>query len=394
VTATCTTPGYTLKECSVCGDRHITDLTPALAHNYEAVVTPATCEAGGHTTHICYGCGSSFVTDHTAALGHDWDAGTKITSSSCTGEGVLEHHCTRCDATYLEAISAEGHTPGDPATCTTPQVCTKCGAVLVLPTGHTPSDWITDQEPTTDSEGSRHKECQDCGTILDRETLDKLTFQQEKHGAYIYGYTDGTFGPARNMTRAEATAIFARLLAEKNGDTITPVSTTKYEDIPANAWYSGYVKYLTNYGVIYGRTDSTFAPKEAITRAEFTAMAVRFFEAYGDGAADIMEQYKDFTDVSSGYWAAEYIKDAAIHGWILGYSDGTFRAESAITRAEVVTLVNRLLGRTADEDYLATHQRTLNTFPDLPESHWAYLAGMEAANGHIAVLGEGESWSK
>jgi hypothetical protein len=266
--------------------------------------------------------------------------------------------------------------------------------VLVLPTGHTPSDWIIDQEPTTDSEGSRHKECQDCGTILDRETLDKLTAQQEKHGAYIYGYTDGTFGPARNMTRAEATAIFARLLAEKNGDTITPVSTTKYEDIPANAWYSGYVKYLTNYGVIYGRTDSTFAPKEAITRAEFTAMAVRFFEVYGDGAADIMEQYKDFTDVSSGYWAAEYIKDAAIHGWILGYSDGTFRAESAITRAEVVTLVNRLLGRTADEDYLATHQRTLNTFPDLPESHWAYLAGMEAANGHIAVLGEGESWSK
>jgi hypothetical protein len=107
-----------------------------------------------------------------------------------------------------------------------------------------------------------------------------------------------------------------------------------------------------------------------------------------------MEQYKDFTDVSSGYWAAEYIKDAAIHGWILGYSDGTFRAESAITRAEVVTLVNRLLGRTADEDYLATHQRTLNTFPDLPESHWAYLAGMEAANGHIATYQPAETWSK
>ena len=124
--------------------------------------------------------------------------------------------------------------------------------------------------------------------------------QTERHGVYIVGYTDGTFGPSRSMTRSEAAAIFARLLAEKNGDTITTAATTKFADIPAHAWYSGYVKYLSNNGITYGKSRTVFAPNDAITRAEFTTMAVRFFDVYGDGDAEIMEQYKDFNDVSDG----------------------------------------------------------------------------------------------
>ena len=123
-------------------------------------------------------------------------------------------------------------------------------------------------------------------------------------------------------------------------------------------------------------------------------MAARFFDVYGDGAEEIMEQYEGFDDVSDGYWAAEYIKDAAIHGWVEGYGDGTFRADDPIDRAEVVTIVNRLLGREADEDYIADNLRKLNTFPDVSRKHWAYYAVMEAANAHTAVLGESESWSK
>lgn len=215
----------------------------------------------------------------------------------------------------------------------------------------------------------------------------------ERHGAYIFGYTDGTFGPDRNMTRSEAAAIFARLLADKNGDTITAAAKTKFTDIPANAWYSGYVKYLTNYDVVYGREEDIFAPNESITRAEFTAFAVRFFEAYGDGSVEIMEQYEGFDDVSSGYWAAEYIKDAAIHGWIKGYGDGTFRADRYITRAEVVTIVNRLLGRQADEDYIDANLRRLNTFPDVGKRYWAYYDVMEAANTHTANVGEEKNWN-
>ena len=218
--------------------------------------------------------------------------------------------------------------------------------------------------------------------------------QTERHGVYIVGYTDGTFGPSRSMTRAEAAAIFARLLAEKNGDTISTVANTRFADIPAHAWYSGYAKYLNNNGVTYGKSKTIFAPDDAITRAEFTTLAVRFFDVYGDGDAEIMEQYKDFNDVSDGYWAAAYIKAAAKHGWINGYGDGSFRADDEINRAEVVTIVNRLLGREADEDYIADNLRKLNTFPDVSRKHWAYYAVMETANAHTAILGDSESWSK
>ena len=553
----------------------------------------------------------------------------------------MEYRCTRCGYHRLDADPADGHIPGAPATCTEPQLCTRCGAVLekalghdyksevtaptctemgyttntcsrcgdtnksdyTEPTGHEPGDWIIDKEPTTDSEGSKHKECTVCGEKLETQPIEKIynsattdskgeavvggylvtvtdtdtknpvanaavalhkdnsisirlpnsrlldyadqttvTVQlvkdksavpgmsiavtdkndnyssgktdtagqitipvgsgktnedgkatagyedadgdrwtltikvehtdtgrpipnaevsigktgnitvklpdgtdldknhrvtvtvtdhkknpqenkniivkgdlsqtakgktdqdgkltvpeieeRERHGTYILGYTDGTFGPSRSMTRAEAAAIFARLLAEKNGDTISTVANTKFTDIPAHAWYSGYAKYLNNNGVTYGKSKTIFAPDDAITRAEFTTLAVRFFDVYGDGDAEIMEQYKDFNDVSDGYWAAAYIKAAAKHGWINGYGDGSFRADDEINRAEVVTIVNRLLGREADENHIADNLRKLNTFPDVSRKHWAYYAVMEAANAHTAILGDSESWSK
>ena len=144
---------------------------------------------------------------------------------------------------------------------------------------------------------------------------------REYHGAYIYGYPDGTFGPERNMTRSEAAAIFARLLSEAKGEHIPAAGQTKFKDVPADAWYSGEVKYLTNYGVVFGTTKTTFSPNDEISRAEFVTMAVRFFEVCGGGNAEIKEQYTKFSDVSSGYWAAEYIMDAAMCGWIHGYRD-------------------------------------------------------------------------
>ncbi len=107
--------------------------------------------------------------------------------------------------------------------------------------------------------------------------------ERERHGVYILGYTDGTFGPSAQHDPREAAAIFARLLAEKNGDTISTVANTRFTDIPAHAWYSGYAKYLNNNGVTYGKSKTIFAPDDAITRAEFTTLAVRFFDVYGDG---------------------------------------------------------------------------------------------------------------
>ena len=637
--ASCLTLGYDRYLCTECGKIEKRDYEAALGHAWQGILLrEATCEAGGKTVHICHGCGSGFVTDYTAPLGHSWDEGTTVAGASCTGEGVTEYRCVRCGYHRLEGDAANGHVPGDPATCTEPQLCSKCGAVLqkalghdykeevtaptcekmgftvftcsrcgdsykgeyTEATGHKAGDWIVDKEPTTTSEGEKHTECVNCGEKLETTTIEKLYLtattdthgeaivggylvtvtdtsskearsipfpayaensisapsfllspqspgdfvgapvgnpvsgaamalhednsisirlpnkrlldyadqttvpgtsgvtndegkttagyedadgdrwtltvkvedyetgrpiegagvsigktgnitvtlpdgvdmdennritvtitdhkkepqeglnvtvkadmgqtasgktdeegkvavpsvaKKERHGAYIVGYGDGTFGPERNMTRSEAAAIFARLLADKNGDTITTAAKTKFTDIPANAWYSGYVRHLSNYDVVYGRGEGIFAPNDAITRAEFTAFAVRFFEAYGDGDAEIMEQYTSFSDVSAGYWAAEYIKDAAARGWIKGYGDGTFRADRYITRAEVVAIVNRLLGRRADEAYIDANTRRLNTFSDMDEGHWAYYDVMEAANTHTANVGEEKNWN-
>lgn len=392
VEATCTNPGYTLKECSICGDRHISNLTNSLPHDYRIHLNPATCENGGNTLHRCDGCGSSFVTDYTDPLGHTWDGGRKVTLPTCSGEGVTEYHCIRCDCQQLRAISAEGHTPEE-KTCTKPQVCTKCSAILALPEGHKPGEWIIDEEPTADSEGKRHKECENCGEVLETETMEKL--DQTYHGAYIVGYPDGSFGPGNNMTRAEAAAIFARILAEKNGDRLSRFAVSEFSDVSNNAWYSGAVKYLSNYEVVCGRERKRFAPNASITRAEFTAMAVRFFSVYEGKGFEKKQEYKGFSDVSSGYWAAKYIREAAACGWITGYRDGTFRGENNITRAEAVTIVNHLLEREADHAYISDHFRSLTIFPDVAERHWAYWDVLEAANPHGAVsVDSSEAWKE
>lgn len=639
--ATCSAMGYTTYTCGNCQFSYKSDYTDPLGHDHVPVVTEPTCLEGGYTTYTCSRCEDSYISDRTEALGHEWDQGRRVTDSTCDGEGLMEYRCVRCDYHRLEALSADGHTPGDAATCTMPQLCTVCGAVLenalghnyesevTAPTctemgyttytcdgcgdsykgdytdavGHEESDWIIDKEPTIYSEGSKHKECLNCGEVLASEIIEKiymtattdthgeavvggylvivtdtdtgypianaaveLTIDNslsirlpdnrlldygnqttvtvlmqkdksavwgmgiavtdkngnysadttdifgrvtvpeasgktndegkvtvgsedadgnfftltvkvedyetgrpiegskvsigktgnitvvlpdgvdmdennritvtvtdneqipqsgmtiivksdlgrketgltdengkltvpaiadiEEHTAYIYGYPDGTFGPERSMTRSEAVAIFARLLADKMGVRLTPVAVTKFDDIPANAWYSGYVDYLVEFGIVSGRAENVFAPNEPITRAEFTVMAVRFFDVYGDGDAVLMEQYTEFTDIAPGYWAAEYIRDAALYGWVRGYGDETFRPTASITRAEVVTLMGRLLGREADKEYIDSNLRWLNTFSDMTVNHWAYYAVMEAANSHIADMSSVENWSE
>ena len=881
VAATCTSPGYTLRECSICGERHIEDITAALPHNYVSKTTPATCEGGGKTIHLCEGCGSSFITDYTSPLGHSWDEGKEITDATCTGEGMTEYTCVRCGATRLEGDPAAGHVPGAPATCTEPQLCEKCGAVIenalghdyeavvteatciemgyttftcsrcgdsyqgeytdlaphdyqeevtaptctemghttytcshcgdtydgtyTDPTGHTPSDWIVDVEPTTGSEGSRHKECTVCGEVLETEELEQLynqattdsqgeavvdrylvivtdtdttdpvanatvtlhgddtisvrlpnsrlldyddqttvtvllsepetpvegmeiavtdkndnacggatdaagqitvpgttgitngdgnttvgwedadgnrhtltvkvertetgrpiqgsevsmgttgnitvnlpdgqdmdarnrvtvtvtdnekapqadrtvivkadlggtaqgqtnkdgqltvpsvesaytdengeaivgqytvivtdiekspiegalvtllpgedeskdaftvllpdgrlldgndqtmvtvllpstdpakglnvevsdakdnhaakdtdksgqiivpdatgsageiigtdtgnpdksntvnvdvtdedgkpvdgaeiavdedgevsvtlpdefdfdengpvtvtvtdnqgeakpdvpvtvtdgtgttaagetgkdgavTLPDEYHFAYIVGYEDGTVGPDRDMSRAEAAAVFARILSEARGDELSEARSSRFPDVAPGAWYAGYVAYLEQLGVVVGYDDGKFHAEASITREQFVTMCVRLDEWMA------LETYESeragFADVKDGYWAAEFIHEATRNGWIVGYPDGKFHGGDQITRAEVVTIVNRMLGRAADETFIRHNEDSLNTFRDLQNPHyWAYYDLMEAANGHTIVTGaEPEVW--
>ena len=205
------------------------------------------------------------------------------------------------------------------------------------------------------------------------------------HFAFLVGYTDGTFGPERNMTRAEVTTMFARLLTDQIEADKTYSNT--FSDMPKGYWAANYIGYMQQFGIITGYSDGSFRPDAPVTRAEFAAIASRFEK--------LTEGSKSFTDVSDTYWAARYINFAATRGWVTGYSDGTFKPENTITRAEVAAVTCRLLERSADQNYIRSHLNELRTFSDVTESHWAYWYAMEAANGHdYTKSGGSENWSR
>lgn len=205
------------------------------------------------------------------------------------------------------------------------------------------------------------------------------------HFAFLVGYTGGTFGPERNMTRAEVTTMFARLLTEQIEADKTYSNT--FTDVPKGYWAANYIGYMQQFGIITGYSDGSFRPDAPVTRAEFAAIASRFEK--------LTEGSKSFADVPDTYWAARYINFAATRGWVTGYSDGTFKPENTITRAEVAAVTCRLLERSADQSYIRSHLKELRTFADMTESHWAYWYAMEAANGHdYTKSGGSENWSR
>ena len=218
-----------------------------------------------------------------------------------------------------------------------------------------------------------------------------LTLPASEHKAYIFGYDDGTFRPDNNMSRAEAAAIFARLISEEKGESISGKST--FTDVKSNEWYSSYVAYLEKYDVIKGYADGTFRPNAPVTRAEFVSMAVRYYDIFND--VKKTGYTVKYTDVTTNYWAYDDIAYAKNIGWLNGYADGTFKGDNNITRAEVVTVVNRATGRKADEDYISKNTSILNKFTDLNKNHWSYLDVMEAANTHLGTSSDnGENWIK
>ena len=205
------------------------------------------------------------------------------------------------------------------------------------------------------------------------------------HTAFLVGYAEGTFGPERNMTRAEVTTMFARLLTEQIEADKTYSST--FNDVAKDCWAANYIGYMQQFGIVTGYTDGSFRPNAPVTRAEFAAIASRF-EKLTQGS-------KSFTDVPDTHWAVKYINFAATRGWVTGYADGTFKPEHSITRAEVAAVTCRLLERSADQTYIRSHIGELRTFADVTESHWAYWYAMEAANGHdYTKSGGSENWSR
>ncbi len=191
------------------------------------------------------------------------------------------------------------------------------------------------------------------------------------HSAYIIGYKDGYVRPNRNISRAEVATIFFRLLTDEAREKYWS-STNNYSDVKDTDWCNNAISTLSNMGILKGDKDGRFRPNDPVTRAEFAAIAARF----SDGAAD---DYADFSDVPNDYWASKEIAKAAKLGWIKGYTDGTFRPKNNITRAETMTLVNRVLERGVDEDGLA---EDAIQWADNKPGDWYYYDVQEATNSH------------
>lgn len=193
------------------------------------------------------------------------------------------------------------------------------------------------------------------------------------HYAYLMGYPDGTVRPGGSITRAEATTVFFRLLTEESRSQFW-ATENRYSDVSAGQWYNNAVSTMTSAGIVNGYPDGTFRPNAPITRAEMAKIIALFAKL--DKTAD------RFPD-TAGHWAEAYIRLAAGNGWIEGYPDGSFRPDRSITRAETVTMIDRVLERVPkDESRLLPHE-TMLTFPDCRPGQWFYIAVQEAANSHV-----------
>ena len=201
---------------------------------------------------------------------------------------------------------------------------------------------------------------------------DALGLNTTDHFAYIVGYGNGEVRPQNNITRAEVATIFFRLLTDDVRDE-NLTKTNRYSDVAATSWYNTAVSTLSSMDIITGYPDGTFRPNAAITRAEFAAIAARF-DNDGDKTA------AKFSDIAT-HWAKDEISIAYNNGWITGYPDGTFGPQRDITRAETMTLVNRVLNRQPETEDDLLPNMTVWTDNANPKA-WYYLAVQEATNSH------------
>jgi len=219
----------------------------------------------------------------------------------------------------------------------------------------------------------------DIATLTEPLTMDGLpTISLQQNGAnkaYILGYEGNTFRPNANMTRAEACTIFARLLL--NTQTIPSGYTTRFTDVKEGDWFYNAVAYLDQSNFFFRNKNTTYKPNEPITRAEFVELAF-LASNLGDGDSSIQ-----FTDVPDDHFYRNSILSAAASGLVNGYEDGTFRPDNTITRAEVVTVVNRLLSLAVSEDTIIL-DKLENNFVDI-SSHWARLNILMAANSNVGT---------
>lgn len=217
------------------------------------------------------------------------------------------------------------------------------------------------------------------------DTVPKL--DSVNHKAYITG-SNGYFLPDEGLSRAEASVILSRLITDVHGNPSYSENERyplPFSDVSENDWFASYIGFMNQQGVLQGYQDGSFRPEKGITRAEYTVLLSRFTETNRFSAIP-------FQDVPSGYWAEKEISAAVHNGFLNGYEDGTFRPADPITRAEAVTILNRVLKRKPDKTFIA--DKGINRlFRDLSISHWAFYEILEASAPHsYHHQNETENW--
>ena len=205
------------------------------------------------------------------------------------------------------------------------------------------------------------------------------------HFAYVIGYMDGNVRPYGLISRAETTTIFFRLLKDSVRDGNLLTSNT-YTDVADDYWANTAISTMTGLGIVQGRSTTTFDPKAPITRAQFAAICARFDTGKSSGE-------QTFSDIQ-GHWAEKYIERAAELGWIKGFEDGTFRPDAYITRAQAMTMINRVLNRIPEDE--SDLLPGMNVWPDCNPGDWFYLTVQEATNSHDFEhkAGSYETWTR
>lgn len=256
----------------------------------------------------------------------------------------------------------------------------------------TATDWAEQEDGSYTRTVTR--KCNYCGyeeetTEIDwnvpKSIIAAACLNTKDHYSYLIGYSDGTVRPNGRITRAEVATIFFRLLTD-DARQRNWSSENNFSDVSADKWYNNAVSTLCHMGVLGGYSDGTFRPNAPITRAEFAKIAVSFSQANGSAV------YSYFTDVKTTDWFAPYVTAAKDSGLIEGYSDGSFKPENRITRAEACAIVNRVLGRKPSKSHMKISGRI--DWPDCTTDDWFYEAIMEATNSHTYQMGKRvETWN-
>lgn len=193
--------------------------------------------------------------------------------------------------------------------------------------------------------------------------------------SYIHGYTDGTFRPNVNVTRAQMAAMLARNLSDNH---VPEASNLFYADT-ATSWAKNDIEYIRTEAIMQGRHDRSFRPNEMITRAQMAVIAVRWIDKQCvEGSTDtsyceINTSGETYRDVAVTHWAAKEINRISAIGIMVGSGNGEFRPEEKLTRAQAVKVLNRIFNRPIPTE------DTEQIFKDIPKEHWAYFEIQAAA---------------